>query len=93
MFDKEYLKKRIKYRLFDNIFIGILSVCLLTAGCDNQYTHTNDYKHQEKIEYLKTNSIYQYKIVCIDGKEYIEGASRLTNNLAFNGKPIPCEVK
>ena len=56
MFDKEYLKKRIKYGWFDNTFIGILSVCLLIAGCDNQCAHTNDSKCQEKIEYLETNS-------------------------------------
>lgn len=93
MFDEEYLKKRIKYKWHANTFIGILFVYLLIAGCDNSCTHINDSKHQEKIEYLKTNSIYQYKIVCIDGKEYIEGASRLANNLDFNGKPISCEVK
>lgn len=80
MFDEEYLKKRIKYRWLDNIFIGILFVCLLITGCDNSCTHTND-------------SEYQYKIVCIDGKEYIEGALRLANNLDLNGKPISCEVK
>lgn len=93
MFDEEYLKKRIKYGWLDNTFIGILSICLLIVGCDNPCAHTNDSKCQEKIEYLKTNSIYQYKIVCIDGKEYIEGASRLANNLDSNGKPISCEVK
>ena len=93
MFDEEYLRKRIKYRWLDNTFIGILSVCLLIVGCDNQCAHTNDFKCQEKIEYLKTNSKYQYKIVCIDGKEYIEGALRLANNLDLNGKPISCEVK
>ena len=93
MFDEEYLKKRIKYGWVDNTFIGILSVCLLIAGCDNQCAHMNDSKRQEKIEYLETNSRYQCKIVCIDGKEYIEGASRLANNLDSNGKPISCEVK
>jgi len=93
MFNEEYLRKRLKYGWFDNIFIGILFICLLITGCDNPCAHTNDSKCQEKIEYLKTNSMYQYKIVCIDGKEYIEGASRLANNLDFNGKPISCEVK
>lgn len=93
MFDEEYLKKRIKYGWFDNAFIGILFICLLMVGCDNQCAHTNDSKCQEKIEYLETNSIHQYKIVCIDGKEYIEGASRLANNLDVFGRPIPCEVK
>lgn len=87
MFNEEYLKKRIKYKWLDNTFIGILFVCLLIAGCDNSCTHINDSK------YLKTNSMQQYKIVCIDGKEYIEGALRLANNLDLNGKPISCEVK
>ena len=44
MLDEEYLKKRIKYGWFDNTFIGILSVCLLITGCDNQCAHTNDSK-------------------------------------------------
>lgn len=94
MFSEYEKLLKIKLKTLNYIFPIMCIISLLTlTSCDNPCAHTNDSKCQEKIKYLETNSIYQYKIVCIDGKEYIEAPSRLANNLDFDGKPISCKVK
>jgi len=64
----------------------LLFMCLLLlASCDSG---------GEEAQYPETNSWSTYWIVCIDGKEFIEGAKRLSINLDIDtGKPIPCNVK
>lgn len=70
----------------------LLFMCLLLlASCDSQYICTDC---REEAQYPKTNSWSTYWIVCIDGKEFIEGVKRLSINLdVHTGKPIPCNIK
>ena len=76
-------------------YILVIIILLILIGCDNQCAHSEaNCENRNNDVYLKTNSIYQYKIVCIDNKEFIEGPSRLAINLdQFSGRPIPCVIK
>ena len=70
----------------------LLFMCLLLlASCDSQYECTDC---REEAQYPETNSWSGYWIVCIDGKEFIEGVKKLSINLdVHTGKPIPCHIK
>lgn len=91
MFDEyeKALKRRLKWKVFDDILILFCFIFFSLVGCDTNVDDidSNDYN------YVNKNSEQSYWRVCIDGKEFIEGPLRLSINLDFNGKPIPCEVK
>ena len=76
-------------------YISIIITLLVLIGCDNQCAQGEaNCENRNKDVYLETDSIYQYKIICIDNKEFIEGFHRLAINLdQFSGKPIPCAIK
>ena len=78
---EEVLRRRLKWKVFDDILILFFFIFLSLVGCDG---NTNNY--------ILEDSEQQYWKVCIDGKEFIEGQSILTLNLNFEGKPISCEV-
>lgn len=58
----------------------LLILILLLCGCDDKNTL-----------YDKTTIGGTHWRTCIDGKEFIIGCNRLSINLDFDGKPIPCE--
>jgi hypothetical protein len=83
------LKRKLRWKVFDDILILFFFIFLSLGGCDTNIDDidSNDYN------YVNENSEQSYWRVCIDGKEFIEGPLRLSINLDFDGKPIPCEMK
>ncbi len=64
-------------------------IFLSLVGCDTSIDDIDS----DDYNYVNENSEQSYWRVCIDGKEFIEGPLRLSINLDFDGKPIPCEMK
>ena len=89
MFSKKMSRKRLRMKILSDIFIFICFISFSLSGCDTNIDDIDSDDH----DYVNENSEQSYWRVCIDGKEFIEGPLRLSINLDFNGKPIPCEVK
>lgn len=88
MFSKKVSRKRLRMKILGDIFIFICFISFSLSGCD---TNIDDIDSDD-YDYVNENSEQSYWRVCIDGKEFIEGPLRLSINLDFDGKPIPCEV-
>ena len=59
----------------------LLILILLLCGCDEKNT-------------LRESTFGEtFWKTCIDGKEFIKGNHKLSINLDFDGKPIPCEER
>lgn len=63
----------------------VIFIFIFTAGCSH-------YEYQERNVVNGINQTYSYRLICIDGVEYVQVAYGLSAHYKLDGTLYPCKV-